>query len=111
MTDLLIKSGPTLGLSTVVNGLSPHVRALNRQQTALIAEVNQAFDSFQNDYDQARAAALGAGLLTPPGSQTAGLLPAAPTRFPTGAFGDLGAEERRAFKHGTVPHASRMAHL
>ena len=33
----------------------PSPARLNRKQTALIAEVNQAFDSFQNDYDQARA--------------------------------------------------------
>ena len=51
----VVLSQTTLGLSTVVSGLSPHLRVLNRRQTALIAEVNQAFDSFQNDYDQARA--------------------------------------------------------
>jgi hypothetical protein len=28
---------------------------LNRHQTTVLAEVNQAFSSFQNDYDQARA--------------------------------------------------------
>jgi hypothetical protein len=51
----VVLSKTTLGLSTVVSGLSPHLRALNRQQTALVAEVEQAFTSFQNDYDQARA--------------------------------------------------------
>jgi hypothetical protein len=51
----VVLSQTTLGLSTVVSGLSPHLRVLNRKQTALIAEVNQAFDSFQNDFDQARA--------------------------------------------------------
>ena len=51
----VVLSQTTLGLSTVVSGLSPHLRALNRRQTALVAEVNQAFDSFQNDFDQARA--------------------------------------------------------
>jgi hypothetical protein len=51
----VVWSKTTLGLSTVVGGLSPHLRVLNRQQTALVAEVNQAFDSFQNDYDQARS--------------------------------------------------------
>lgn len=51
----VVLSRTTLGLSSVVAGLSPHLRALNRHQTALTAEVNQAFDSFQNDYDQARA--------------------------------------------------------
>jgi hypothetical protein len=38
-----------------VGNLSPHLRALNRKQQAFAAEINQAFDSFQNDYDQARA--------------------------------------------------------
>ncbi len=52
---VVLSQQTTLGLSTVVSGLSPHLRALNRRQTALVAEVNQAFDSFQNDYDQARA--------------------------------------------------------
>jgi hypothetical protein len=51
----VVLSRTTLGLATVVSGLSPHLRALNRQQTAMTAEVNQAFDSFQADYDQARA--------------------------------------------------------
>jgi hypothetical protein len=51
----VVLSQTTLGLATVVSGLSPHLRALNRQQTAMTAEVNQAFDSFQADYDQARA--------------------------------------------------------
>jgi hypothetical protein len=51
----VVLSKTTLGLSPVVSGLAPHLRALNRRQTALTAEVNQAFDSFKNDYDQARA--------------------------------------------------------
>lgn len=51
----VVLSQTTLGLSTVVSGLAPHLQALNRRQTALVAEVNQAFDSFQNDFDQARA--------------------------------------------------------
>jgi hypothetical protein len=51
----VVLSQTTFGLSTVVSGLTPHLRALNRQQLALVAEINQAFDSFQSDYDQARA--------------------------------------------------------
>lgn len=51
----VVLSQTTLGLSPVVSGLSPHLQALNRKQTALVAEVNQAFDSFQSDFDQARA--------------------------------------------------------
>lgn len=45
----------TLGASPVVSGLASHLQVLNRKQTALVAEVNQAFDSFQSDFDQARA--------------------------------------------------------
>lgn len=51
----VVLSQTTLGLSPVVSGLSPHLQVLNRKQTALVAEVNQAFESFQNDFDQARA--------------------------------------------------------
>jgi hypothetical protein len=51
----VVLSRTTLGLATVVGGLSPHLRVLNRRQQAMTAEVQQAFASFQNDYDQARA--------------------------------------------------------
>ncbi len=67
LEERVVLSRTTLGLSTVVSGLSPHLRVLNRQQTALIAEVNQAFDSFQSDYDQARATYF-ASLQTSPSS-------------------------------------------
>ncbi len=43
------------GYSVVVSGLHPRQNVLNRRQTTVVAEVNQAFSSFQNDYDQARA--------------------------------------------------------
>ena len=43
------------GFSVVVSGLHPRQNVLNRHQMAVAAEVNQAFSSFQNDYDQARA--------------------------------------------------------
>jgi len=43
------------GSSVVVSGLHPNQNVLNRHQMAMAAEVNQAFASFQNDYDQARA--------------------------------------------------------
>ena len=43
------------GSSVVVSGLHPRQNVLNRHQGAVAAEVNQAFTSFQNDYDQARA--------------------------------------------------------
>jgi hypothetical protein len=51
----VVLSKTTQGLSVVVSGLSPHLRVLNRQQQAFSAEINQAFTSFQSDYDQARA--------------------------------------------------------
>ncbi len=43
------------GYSVVVSGLHPRQNVLNRRQTTVVAEVNQAFSSFQNDYVQARA--------------------------------------------------------
>ncbi len=51
----VVLSTTTQGLATVVSGLSPHLKALNREQQAMSAEISQAFQSFQNDYDQARA--------------------------------------------------------
>jgi hypothetical protein len=51
----IVLSRTTQGLSVVVSGLSPHLKALNREQQAFSAEINQAFSSFQSDYDQARA--------------------------------------------------------
>jgi len=51
----IVPSATTQGLASVVRGLSPHLRVLNRKQQAMTAEVDQAFGSFQNDYDQARA--------------------------------------------------------
>jgi hypothetical protein len=43
------------GYSVVVSGLHPNQNVLNRHQMTVVAEVNQAFASFQADYDQARA--------------------------------------------------------
>jgi hypothetical protein len=43
------------GYSVVVSGLHPHQNVLTRHQMSVVAEVNQAFASFQGDYDQARA--------------------------------------------------------
>ena len=51
----VVLSRTTQGLSVVVSGLSPRLQALNREQQAFSAEINQAFSSFQSDYDQARA--------------------------------------------------------
>ena len=51
----IVLSRTTQGLSAVVSGLSPRSRVLNREQQAFTAEVGQAFQSFSNDYDQARA--------------------------------------------------------
>jgi hypothetical protein len=55
LEDRVVLSRTTEGLAVVVSGLSPRQRVLNRQQQAFTAEVNQAFQSFSNDYDQARA--------------------------------------------------------
>ncbi len=55
LEDRVVLSRTTQGLSVVVSGLSPRSRLLNREQQAFTAEVNQAFQSFSNDYDQARA--------------------------------------------------------
>ena len=38
-----------------IGGFYPHQRVLNRHQQTTAAEINQVFDSFRNDYDQARA--------------------------------------------------------
>ena len=43
------------GSSVVVSGLHPRQNVLNRHQMTVVAEINQAFSSFQNDYEQARA--------------------------------------------------------
>lgn len=51
----IVLSKTTEGLSVVVSGLSPHLKAIDREQQAFSAEINQAFGSFQSDYDQARA--------------------------------------------------------
>jgi hypothetical protein len=51
----VVLSRTALGTPVVVSGLYPHQRILNRQQQPVAAEINQVFDSFQNDYDQARA--------------------------------------------------------
>ena len=50
----VVLSRTTQGLATVVSGLSPRLRVLNREQQAMSAEIQQAFTSFDNDYDQAR---------------------------------------------------------
>jgi hypothetical protein len=53
---LVLHGGHTKhAVSVVVSGLNPQQQVLNGQQQSLIAEVNQAFNSFTSDYDQARA--------------------------------------------------------
>src|SRR4051794_36610378 len=52
---VLSHASTTRGLSVVVSGLHPNHQVLNRQQQPVVAEVNQAFDSFKSDYSQARA--------------------------------------------------------
>lgn len=52
---VVLSEGGIRGPSVVVSGLYPYTHVLNRRQQPIVAEVNQAFDSFQNDYNQARA--------------------------------------------------------
>ena len=51
----VVLSRTPLGTPVVVSGLYPHQRILNLQHQSSAAKINQVFDSFQNDYDQARA--------------------------------------------------------
>jgi hypothetical protein len=57
--DLLEKrvvlSRTALGTPVVVSGLYPHQGILSRQQQSVAAQIDQVFNSFQNDYDEARA--------------------------------------------------------
>ncbi len=55
LENRIVLSRTTQGLSVVVSGLSPRLKAINREQQAFSAEINQAFSSFESDYDQARA--------------------------------------------------------
>jgi hypothetical protein len=55
LENRVVLSRTTLGLSVLTSGLAPRQRVLNREQQALTAEVQQAFTSFQSDYNQARA--------------------------------------------------------
>lgn len=71
----------TLGASPVVSGLAPHLQVLNRKQTALVAEVNQAFDSFQSDFDQARATYFASIATSPTTTPSAAQVSAATNAF------------------------------
>jgi hypothetical protein len=55
LENRVVLSRTTEGLAVVVSGLSPRQRVINRQQQAFTAEIILAFQSFSNDYDQARA--------------------------------------------------------
>jgi hypothetical protein len=55
LENRLVLSHATTGSSVVVSGLYPGQGVLNRRHQPVIAQVNRAFDSFRNDYDQARA--------------------------------------------------------
>jgi hypothetical protein len=58
-SDLLerrvVLSRTAQGTPVIVGGLYPQQRVLNRHQQSVAAQINQAFDSFENTYDQARA--------------------------------------------------------
>lgn len=43
------------GLSVLVSGLGPRHQVINGRQQPIVAQVNQAFDSFASDYGNARA--------------------------------------------------------
>lgn len=43
------------GLSVVASGLYPRLQVINHRQQPIIAEINQSFDTFKGDFDQARA--------------------------------------------------------
>jgi hypothetical protein len=58
------------GSSVVVSGLHPRQNVLNRHHMTVVAEVNQAFSTFQTDYDQARATYF-ASILNQPSTSTA----------------------------------------
>ena len=51
----VVLSRTALATPVVVSGLYPNQGVLNHQQQSVAAEINQEFDSFANDYDQARA--------------------------------------------------------
>jgi hypothetical protein len=73
-------AGPR-GLSVVVSGLAPRGQVLNRSQQPVIAEVNQSFDSFAADFDQARAAYFASIQTQTPGSSGASTANTAFTLF------------------------------
>jgi hypothetical protein len=55
-TRLVLHHGGTShAVSVVVSGLKPQAQVLTAKQDTVVAEVNQAFNSFTSDYDQARA--------------------------------------------------------
>ena len=60
-------------VSVVVSGLKPQAQLLNAKQQTIVAEVGQAFNSFTNDYDQARATYFASieGVANPGASTTA----------------------------------------
>jgi hypothetical protein len=52
---VVLSHGGGHAASVVVSGLKPQAQVLNGKQQTIVAEVNQAFNSFTSDYDQARA--------------------------------------------------------
>ena len=52
---VLHHGGTSHVVSVVVSGLNPQSQVLNSKQTTVAAELNQAFNSFTTDYDQARS--------------------------------------------------------
>jgi hypothetical protein len=66
---VVLSHATTRGVSVVVSGLYPHQQVLNRHQQPVVAEVNQSFDSFKNEYSQARATYFASILNNPMPSQ------------------------------------------
>ncbi|MDG3002415.1 hypothetical protein [Paludisphaera mucosa] len=61
----------TLYASPILEGLRPRSRELSRATTTLTAQVNQAFDSFQADYAQARGTYFASLQADPASAETA----------------------------------------
>jgi hypothetical protein len=70
---VLSHGGTGHAASVVVSGLSPKKQVINAQQQSVVAELNQAFNSFTSDYDQARATYFASieGVANPGSSTTA----------------------------------------
>ncbi len=97
----------TRGLSVVVSGLSPRQQVLNARQQPVVAEVNQAFASFQSDYGQARSTYFASILNQAPGTSAVSGSVAAFTLYTTQRV-ELLAEQLISSFLQYVPGTSRV---